>query len=408
MDMKKTFCAKNLEKVRSAACRILFFAVVGGAAFACSKAYGKPTQESIRDLLTSLLGTGIVWYLWMDAAICQKLPSVNIGHKYRFFLFYLLLYAVSLVLPMINCMAWPFMCFFVMLMLFSNPLIGLCSGSVLLEMALLLCDESAFQPFFLYFIAGMAAIALFQHASENLLYGLPIALSLMLLFVLLTGYYVLFLNQTFALSMFIVPVVNVLFSGLILLILLNAFALYVVRGGSDMYMEINDPEFPLLVSMKEKDRRVYYTAIHTAYLAERVAADLDMDSRGMKSCSYYHNVGILEDRAGDPETAVKYFDKYHFPKEAIALLTEYITCGKSRPVSKQATIVGLCEDLVMQLMDIFEKDKTAKPDIDRMIEGMFRQREIDGIFLSSETTFAEIAKVKKLLKKEKLYYDFLR
>jgi membrane-associated HD superfamily phosphohydrolase len=92
----------------------------------------------------------------------------------------------------------------------------------------------------------------------------------------------------------------------------------------------------------------------------------------------------------------------------VTLLEEYIKSGKKAPVSKEATIINLCEDLVNKLMAIFEKDKTAKIDSDRMIEEMIERRHISGSFNHSNLSIAELNRVSKLLKKEKLYYDFLR
>ena len=59
-------------------------------------------------------------------------------------------------------------------------------------------------------------------------------------------------------------------------------------------------------------------------------------------------------------------------------------------------------------MTIFEKDKTAKIDSDRMIEEMIERRHVGGNFNHSDLSIAELNRVSKLLKKEKLYYDFLR
>jgi membrane-associated HD superfamily phosphohydrolase len=208
--------------------------------------------------------------------------------------------------------------------------------------------------------------------------------------------------------MFAEPAINVVISMLIMLVLLNYFSVYVVRGSSDMYMEINDPEFELLVKIKEKDRHEYYAAIHTAYLAERIGQELGLNRRMIKTCSYYHNVGILAGRPEDVETADRYYTDYNFPKEAVELLNEYIISGKNQPVSQEATIVSLCEELVRQIMDIFAKDSKARLDTDSLIDDILDKKTAYGVLHSSRLPVSDLYRIRKLLKKEKLYYDFLR
>lgn len=395
----------GLKKAASICAMCLVSAVL---MFVASKARGLSDVEIIRNVITVIIESGLIIFLWEDGLIRNTLSYGNEKHINRFFIIYMVSFVASLLFPLVNNLIWPYLSIFVLLSLFSNAMIGLCSGCALLNVTLLLCNGSYVQPFFIYLIAGTVAIVLFQHVGEKLQFGLPILISIMLLFVLLVAYHVLFLNQTFTIAMLTVPLVNVVITTLLLLVLLNAFSLLVIRGSNDMYMEINDPEFELLVKIKNKDKREYYKAVHTAYLADRIAADIGADRRATKACAYYHRVGILDGRPDDLEAAKPYFHRYQFPESAVALLEEYIKSGKTAPVSKEATIINLCEDLVNKLMTIFEKDKTAKIDSDRMIEEMIERRHVGGNFNHSDLSIAELNRVSKLLKKEKLYYDFLR
>lgn len=376
--------------------------------FGAGKAYSLSDEEIIRNVITVLIESGLIVFLWEDCLIRGSLVYGNEKHMNRFFIIYMVAFFAALLFPLVNNLIWPYLSIFVLMSLFSNSIIGICSGCALLNVTLLLCSESSVQPFFIYLIAGVVAIVLFQHVGDKLQFGLPIFISIMLLFVLLVSYHVLFLNQTFSLAMLTVPIVNVVISSLLLLVLLNAFSLLVIRGSNDMYMEINDPEFELLVKIKNKDKREYYRAVHTAYLADRIAADIGIDRRATKACAYYHRVGMLDGKPEDMEVSKPYYQRYQFPESAVSLLEEYIKYGKTAPVSKEATIINLCEDLVNKLMTIFEKDKTAKIDSDRMIEEMIERRHISGCFDHSDISIAELNRVSKLLKKEKLYYDFLR
>ena len=400
--------SKLLTGLKKAACICVMCLVSAVLMFAASKARGLSDVEIIRNVITVIIESGLIVFLWEDGLIRNTLSYGNEKHINRFFIIYMVSFVAALLFPLVNNLIWPYLSIFVLLSLFSNAMIGLCSGCALLNVTLLLCNGSYVQPFFIYLIAGTVAIVLFQHVGEKLQFGLPILISIMLLFVLLVAYHVLFLNQTFTIAMLTVPIVNVVITTLLLLVLLNAFSLLVIRGSNDMYMEINDPEFELLVKIKNKDKREYYKAVHTAYLADRIAADIGADRRATKACAYYHRVGMLDGRPDDLEAAKPYFHHYQFPESAVDLLEEYIKSGKTAPVSKEATIINLCEDLVNKLMTIFEKDKTAKIDSDRMIEEMIERRHVGGNFNHSDLSIAELNRVSKLLKKEQLYYDFLR
>ena len=59
-------------------------------------------------------------------------------------------------------------------------------------------------------------------------------------------------------------------------------------------MDINDPECPLLVELKNVSKPEYYHTIHTAYLCSRIALQLKLDDAVVKACAYYHKIGLLK------------------------------------------------------------------------------------------------------------------
>ena len=103
-----------------------------------------------------------------------------------------------------------------------------------------------------------------------------------------------------------------------------------------------------------------------------------------------------------------YFRRNKFPQESIDLLMEYIRGESKHPISKEATLISICEELVERIMAIFEEDRTVKLSSDWLIDTIFKERIKGNGFINSEMTVAELYDVRKLLKKEKLYYDFLR
>ena len=59
-------------------------------------------------------------------------------------------------------------------------------------------------------------------------------------------------------------------------------------------------------------------------------------------------------------------------------------------------------------MYLIKQNKDAKIDYDKLIDNLFDKKEREGDLKEYDVTFKEYAEMRKILKKEKLYYDFLR
>ena len=68
----------------------------------------------------------------------------------------------------------------------------------------------------------------------------------------------------------------------------------------------------------------------------------------------------------------------------------------------------LSETVIASIMYMVKKDKDAKIDYDQMIDKIFDKKEADGELKGYDITYGQYDQMRKILKKEKLYYDFLR
>ena len=59
-------------------------------------------------------------------------------------------------------------------------------------------------------------------------------------------------------------------------------------------------------------------------------------------------------------------------------------------------------------MYLLKKDKDAKIDYDNLIDSIIDKKISEGELKDYDVTFRELEVMKKIMKKEKLYYDFLR
>ncbi len=390
--------------------KVLFgsiFFVTGLMLLAFSILYGLEIENIIRNTFTGFLCGGILIYMLCDASSRELFAYDNGQRRNRFVLCYYVGLIIAVFLPLVTPQVWPYAFIFLLLGLFSTNEIGLFSGSMLVMFSVLLEKDGHYAEFFIYFITGVVLLVLVRDLNETTKLAFPMFIVVSLLFTLLVAYDILFQNRTFQLTMLVAPLVNIIISLILILILLNIFGLYVIRKSNDRYMDINDTEYPLLVKLKETDKDAYFRAIHIAYLSERIALDLGLNARAVKTMSYYYKIGVI-DGSKSWEDVKHFYVENNFPKEAMDYLKEYIENDKSKPLSKESAIIYMCETLIASITYLFEKNKDTKINYDELIDKIFIHKMESKELYNYDISLYEIERMKKLMKKEKLYYDFLR
>jgi len=388
---------------------LALFIFTGVFVFAFSFIVGKSYEAVLRNTVVSMLATGTVLFMIRDAIGRgpEGFSYDNYYRKSRFIVVFAGMVVLSCVLSLVPNEFWPYMSLFVILALFSNSEIGMIAGISFTTISVMLEENGSYGELFMYVLAGAVAIALFRDLKETTAIGLPVFISLLMQAVLIIAYNVLFQNRTFSINILILPILNLMLNLIILLVFLNMFGVYVIRKSNDMYMEINDVAYPLLVKLKEKDKDEFFRAIHTGYLAERIALGLGFNDRAVKACAYYHRIGVLDGGLKWADVEHYYVDN-NFPIEAVEFLHEYIEPPKGAVKSKEALAVQLSETVIASIMYLIKQNKDAKIDYDKLIDNLFDKKEASGELKDYAVTFIEYDRMRAILKKEKLYYDFLR
>ena len=360
--------------------------------------------ELLRNAI--LAGTGAFLTCFLFLSEKDRLPKENASpvRTSRFAVSYGICLAVSLCCAFLPPAGWPFLVVFVMMSLFCGFLPGICGGISFLTFSVLLAGADI-SIFALYVLTGLLGVCLFSRLDEKYRIALPLFVSLSFLFAAETACVVLFANETLKWELFLIPALNVIISLILLLILLKVYSGMEIFKYRIKYLEINDQEFELLVNIKEKDKNVYYRAVHAAYFSERIAQALSLDADAAKTAAYYANAGILYK---EPEKDLeKEFVSYGFPPYARQLLRELT--GKNTGIRhKEAAVVYMADAVISSILYLFEKKQDTKTDYAAVIETVFQKKWESGSLKNSELTFAEWNRMKKIFKEEKLYYDFLR
>lgn len=395
----------KLEPVKRIMIFGLMFFVAGVVAYVGSRLYQPDTDALIRNTVMVMTGTGIIIYAYLFSEVTGLFIYRNEGKYGKFAFVYLASLAASAVLPCLPVTGWPFLVIFVLLGVFSNDITGMASGSVCLLLAVNFSGGDM-TVFWLYFISGLAGILMFSNLNDDFLVGLPVIISLLVLILCLTANIVLFSNEQLTVDQFTIPALNLVICCVLLLIILKAFSSSVIHKDQEKYMEINDPECPLLVQLKDMSKDEYYHAIHTAYLSDRIARRLQLDDAAAKACGYYHRIGKLKGE-NTWENVSAICDEYHFPANTKRILKEYVD-GAEKVVSKETIVVLFADCIVSSILYLFQKDPKAQLDYKQLIDTVFKKKlETDELW-SNEISLAQINEMKKIFVEERLYYDFLR
>ncbi len=381
------------------------FLLAGGIVLGGGLLYRDETDELIRDVVMALAGTGAVIFSFTLSEINGFFIYHNETRYGRFAMMYIISLLASVLLPYLPVTGWPFLVIFVLLGVFSNGMTGLAAGSVCLFVAVNYTGGD-YAVFLLYFISGLTGILVFSTLDDDFHVGFPILISLLILMLCLTANVVLFSQERLSAAQFMIPAVNLMTCCILLLISLKMFSSTVIHRYREKYMEINDPECPLLVQLKDMSKEEYYHAVHTAYLGDKIAKRLYLDDAAVKACGYYHKIGTLRGE-NNWENVSAVCQEYHFPPHTRQILKEYVD-PEEKMVSKETIVVLFADCIVSSILYLFAKDPKAELDYGQLIDAVFHKKlETDELW-GSEISLGQLREMKKIFIEEKLYYDFLR
>lgn len=400
----------NVQKIKhnakQAAEFVVMFLVSGVIAGFGSFMYGCRQGDIICNTIMVLLGSGIVIFALAASEVHDLYYYKNKGKYGKFIVFYLGGLILSLLFPLLPATGWPFLVIFVLLSLFSNSISGLVSGSVCLMLSIMLAGNVGHREFFLYFLSGLVGIMVFSRLNVEFKVGMPIFISLTCLLVCLCADVILIGTERIVASQFAIVAINLMMNLILLLIILKVFSNTMIHRYNEKYMEINDPECPLLVQLKELSKAEYYHAVHTAYLGDRIAKRLGLNEMAIKAGGYYHRIGILKGE-NTWENVDKICKEYHIPPDARKVLREYVDPEQDM-VSKETAVILFADCIVTSISRLFSKDSKAELDYEKIINTIFDKKLESGELFKSDISIAQLREMRKIFSEEKLYYDFLR
>ena len=371
---------------------------------AASFLYPISMDEKIRTNVLVILLLFVLWFAEKRSRLAGEYLYDNAAHTERFHTAFPLLFAISCFFPMFTKTGWPLLFFAVVLTLFSDCVTGMVSYVLILSFTCLV-GQVDFHTFLFYFISGVCAVILFSALDKRFKIEIPLILSLLCFVVSLCANIVITQNANLSLQMFLVPCISLFLNTVLIVMFLWYVNMAIVSREKTRYQEINDPEYELMCKIRETGKDYYYHAIHTAYLCNRIATRLSMDTDAVRAAGFYHSAGVVkgEDNVSNLLTVCR---EYEFPDKVCEILKEYKAGGRIH--TKEAAIVTMSAAVIDSIMYLFAQNPKATIQYSEVIGTLFRKKTEKGIFEQCDISIREMNQMKKILMEEKLYYDFLR
>ncbi|MBE5864904.1 MAG: hypothetical protein E7292_01660 [Lachnospiraceae bacterium] len=365
----------------------------------CGLVYGGFVKQGMDYMLAHIvfvvLGIGTVGFGIRRGMLTGDLDYDNAEYPKRFWICFLSGLVVSFVYVFLPSAAWPFLPIYILLSLYSNMAIGVLAATTILAVPVCLTD-AGLEVFLVYLISGFWGALLFKNIKNGFKTGLPFVLSMAGLLICETAGTVLVINARPGVESFVVPGINMIVSGILVLGILKTFFGKVIYKYRENFLDLNDPENEILGELKQSDKKTYMKSIHTAYFCERIALKLGLHSDSLKCAGYYHVFGqSLEEKT------------LCFPPEVRLILEEYFSKGK--PIlHKETAVLIASENIVGTILTLLEQANGGKVDYDKVIDAVFKRYQVAGTFKQCDISMKEFFAMQKIFKEEKLYYDFLR
>ncbi len=291
----------------------------------------------------------------------------------------------------------------------SSPYLGI-SCLVLFCSIPFLVTERSYEYFLFYMVTGLLAIALIYGRRKTGKYNDVLTVFALVYILLYIG---LIIMKRAGLTPWLIvdPVLMLIFDIIIMGITGYRYYMNVVKSEEDLYLDVVDPEFPLLLKLKSLNKNEYKRAIHTAHYTELFAEKFGYDRVLLKGLGFYHRIGVLleDDDTSLTMRTVALALEQGFPDDIIDALKQYGEAAPGKKVSAEVSITIIVDTVIISLMNEYAKGNDnidLNKFIDRTILGLFSGR--NAMLKQSAIPYSDLEEIRRHLKGEGIYYGFLR
>ncbi|MBR1875883.1 MAG: hypothetical protein IJ805_02105 [Lachnospiraceae bacterium] len=362
----------------------------------------------LRSIVTLIILSGVVSVTLYRGVKSRELLFDNRENLTRFVIAYVICSIIAAFSALLPEFTVPVAVFALIGAFLSNTYCGMASGLVFCAIPFLI-NEKSFEYFLFETVLALFLIILvLVGRNEKKKSAEPVIVYSLVYITLYTALIVL-KRADIVPSVIINPMVGLFLSDILIFLTIRAVAKNIIFAYEEKYKDIVDPEYPLLIELKKNNKYEYKRAIHTAYICDRLSDRLGFDRTLMKGAGFYHRIGVLENAGENVAlSTVRFLRHENFPEPLIRLLNDY---GNEalQEISAEASLICIADSVINEIlvrMDKGEDDINYERLIDSQINKLIGSK--NGRLQKSDLKIQHLYKIRKYLKEEKLYYDFLR
>lgn len=371
--------------------------LIGAASYLKGKSFG----NIVANLLIGIACiTVIVFYLTKERV--SKINFTKQLSSYgRIINVYWILFVFSFILTFVPSDIRPMFIVGIIMTLVSNEYLGILF-QIYLSVMITLISSDSLEVLVFYLLSGVVGciIAKFFVQKKNIFYAAIIVLTANLT---LTGTLEYIQNDIFQ-NKYIISSLLCTLGGIVVIILSLPYIYYRVDNNlKAKLLRISDPDYELIVMLKNYSKELYEHSYRVAKLSERIAYKVGADSLLAKTGGYYHKIGKLEGK-DYIKHGVEIAISYSFPQEVVDIIKQH--AGKNQtPRSVEAAIVMMSDTIISAFEYLEDKQNELVYDKDLVIDQVIDAKLDKDLLDESGLTLKMFRDIKKCFKQEETIYD---
>ena len=360
-------------------------------------------QETIRGTAICAVQLFVLVFSIEKSKINHSFLLKNEEHIFRFCMIFLIGIASGIASSFLPAYIFPLPYIGLILLLFSNLEISVSAYLLICTQMILLSGNGA-EVFLFEFLCGLFLILFYARIDQQMNTVIPpviVTLFSAVSYIALS----LLKDYQFIAEHILNPAFGIFLTLFFSIITLHIYKMNYISKYDDKYKEINDPEYELLLQLKQQNKEEYKLAIHIAYLSDRIADKLSLNRQLAKCGAYYRHIGILSKSLNSDTLKIAKEDE--FPPELIALLEE-LQNKKTPPSMSETVVVKFAAEVITAIMYVLKEKPEENIQYNQIIEIIFMKQLQSGMLENSTISLHDFYQIKKYCEEERLYYDFLR
>lgn len=314
---------------------------------------------------------------------------------------YWILFVFSFVLTFIPSAIRPMFIIGIIMTLISNEYLGILF-QIYLSVMITLISADSIEILVFYLLSGIVGCGIAKYfARKNLI---PyVAIIMLTTNLTLSGLLEYIKNQTIS-TKYIISSFACTFGGVVAIILVLPYVYYRIDNKlKGKLLRITDPNYELIIMLKNYSKDLYEHSTRVAKLSERIAYKLGVDSLLAKTGGYYHKIGKLEGK-DYVNCGIEIARSYAFPEEVVDIIKQH-TGRHQSPQTVEAAIVMLSDTIISAFEYLDDKQNDLVYDKDIVIDQVIDTKLEKDMLDDSGLTLKMFRDIKKCFKQEENIYD---